>query len=92
MASLLQKIISMARKTGHRCIIVDSVSEEAFVLMDFVSYERMLGNGSLSLTTPLAADKIEPEIAPPPAAENHPQKLSEERLLEDERFYLEPID
>src|SRR3989338_6466648 len=42
MTPLLKKIMAMARKTGDRCIIVDSSGEDAFVLMELASYEALL--------------------------------------------------
>lgn len=42
MSNMWQKIVSMVRKTGDRCIVFDSQTEEAFVVMDFGSYERII--------------------------------------------------
>lgn len=42
MSNMWQKIVSMVRKTGDRCLVFDSQTEDAYVVMDFGSYERIL--------------------------------------------------
>lgn len=101
MASILQKILQMVRKTGDRVIVLEASGEEAFVLMDLASYEKLQGCSPTRLTAPQTKDKIEPDIAAPARREEdeliHLGKTSfagtsEERLMEDERFHLEPIE
>ena len=101
MLTFLQKIISIVRKTGDRCILIDPASEEAFVLMDLRSYEAIIGTEHGRLTAVKQSDTIVPNTRssderPTPAFEPPVDDLfpegSEGNLMEDERFYLEPID
>lgn len=101
MSLLFKKIMAMVRKTGDRCIIFDPSSDEAFVLMDFGSYEAFLAGTTKRLTGYRAGDIMEP-VNPDPTSHHNPllalspdevfAEPSEEKILEDERFYLEPID
>lgn len=103
MTPLFKKILGIVRKTGDRCIVLDPGSEDAFVVMDLGSYETLLGKTEARLTDFFKRDIIEPDIA---VTGNKPQDDSsfagldmdnfpepnEQKIMEDERFYLEPID
>lgn len=108
MTPLIKKIMAMARKTGDRCIIVDSSGEDAFVLMDLASYERLAEVAPPSkrddlprLTAFPNAYNIKPVVSKEPDdipleafvdESNSLAELSEEKIRQEERFHLEPLE
>ncbi len=106
MTPLLKKIMSLARKTGDRCILIDETGDQAFVLLDLEDYEKLVSEPlarleKQSLTAQISQDKIKPEIAktnPEPLLGNLPEdrdffsETSEKEMLGPGRFYLEPLE
>lgn len=45
LSPVLQHVLALIRRTGDRCIVVDSAKDEAFVLMSLSGYEQMV-NGT----------------------------------------------
>lgn len=87
MSDKWQKIISIVRKTGDRCIIFDPQSEEAFVVMELGEYgathlppraePAIQGGRSTNLTQKSAPDNIEPNSIPLPEEPGGDQSLDD---------------
>jgi PHD/YefM family antitoxin component YafN of YafNO toxin-antitoxin module len=61
----LDKIIALVKKTGDRCIVLDTDGEPAFVLTSFDDYERLMTGGGdpRHLTEDELLEKINRDIA-----------------------------
>jgi len=101
MDSQMTKIIKIARKMGGRVIVTDPEGNEPFVLMDLASYEEIMNNENKNLTGNPEGVIIKPEITQNFAGipledqafnSDSFAEISEEDVIEDERFYLEPIE
>lgn len=66
MESWLKKILNFARETGDRCIIIDPVEQESFVIMTLEQYTKL-------------RQAFQPGLALPQS--NQLQDLTEEQLL-----------
>ena len=56
MTNSIEKIIDLIKKTGDKCIVLDSNGEPAFVAMRFTEYENLIEN------TPSISDLSEEQL------------------------------
>ena len=65
MAAGFKKVIDLVKKTGDRCIILDSDGEPAFVVIGLADYEKLLAgsNPINGLTEQEFLEKINRDIA-----------------------------
>lgn len=61
----LDRVITLVKKTGDRCIVLDNDGEPAFVLTSFDDYERLMTGGGdpRHLTEDELLEKINRDIA-----------------------------
>lgn len=63
----LKQLLNLIRRTGDRCVVADSESEEIFTLMTLSDYEKLLNNESgrdiAKLSEDEMMDKINRDIA-----------------------------
>lgn len=62
----LNRVLSLMRRTGDRCLILDSESEEVFAFLTLSDYERMLSGGHsglVEMNEKEMMDKVNRDIA-----------------------------
>lgn len=102
LSPVLQHVLELIRRTGDRCVIVDSAKDEAFVLMSLAGYEQILGASNAGKELVVQAEesieeKANREIAQwrQEEAVDTPAVVSAEKQPEtgeEDRFYIEPVE
>lgn len=99
-----EKILKAIKKTGDRCLVIDQSAEKVFVIIDFSDYEQLIGSrGEIKgLTEGQLLDKINQDIAlwqssQVNTTENWSEEIKskreiKEKNIEDERYYVEPVE
>jgi hypothetical protein len=101
-----KQVLSLVKKTGDRCIILDEASEDVFVVMGLHEYEKFVfgENTVCDLTEEELLDKINQDIAIWQANHEQEQEVnihknsefkeadSVDNSQEDDRYYIEPIE
>lgn len=98
-----EKVLSLIKKTGDRCIIFDETREELFVVMELGQYENLIFKKSdvRDLTEDELLDKINRDIAIWQTNKDDDrdcdffEKLEEKEDVlaeDDERYYLETVE
>ncbi len=98
-----KQVLSLVKKTGDRCIVLDERSEGAYVVMGLDSYEKLVSQESpvSNLTEAELLDKINRDIALWQSTQDIDSELQEDCLdgevlsgdsSEDDRYYIEPVE
>ena len=98
-----KKIFALIKRTGERCLVVDPDSDEIFVVSDLQNYERLLDEKMeiTDVTEEELLDKINRDIAAWQSTKDLeflPQKnmtkseLLREAEVDDDRYYIEPVE
>jgi hypothetical protein len=89
-----QRISSIVRKTGDRCIIFDAQTDEALVVMDLDQYEALLGEdldtAKPATPSPLTQKTNEANIEP--ISVPLPPEPEEELIAEEPASFAEPSE
>ncbi len=89
----LEKALKIAKNQKTVVIVVEKETDDGFVIIPLDDYEHLIGESSPSLTGETARDTINREISlsgdpvlPSPLGEG------EEVPVEEDRYYMEPLD
>lgn len=103
MSAIFDRVLNLIKKTGDRVIIVEEKTENAYVVMNFDAYEKIVKSPATpnltELRVPDKIDKINQDIAlwseeakqaegTPPAA----LPVEEGSAEEENQFYFEPVE
>lgn len=93
MSPQLKHVLQLIERTGDRVVVFDASSDEAFVVMSLKGYEKLVDT---SVKVPLTASEkngnLQPVTEPwEPVTALEPPHVPETRL-EEERFYIEPVE
>ncbi len=104
----LLRLIRLAKKTGDTLIVTDPEGDGAVAIMDIDRYEALLSDGLGDFMEEDLPDDIfeagEPTLEVfdektedsatemPESVENSPISETEDDFVDEERFYLEPIE
>lgn len=99
------KVLNLAKSTGEHCVIFDSNSDEAFVLMKLEEYENLAKKTDRrqGLTEDELLDRINQDIElwqaenqlnldENVAREEKPHRIKVEDADEEDRYYVEPVE
>lgn len=56
LSPVMQHVLGLIKRTGDRCIVVDSAKDEAFVLMSLSGYEEMVNGNHGEMDVPVTTE------------------------------------
>lgn len=90
MQSAFTQILDLLKKTGDKCLVLDTEGNPQYVMMSFKEYQKLIGD---TLTGNDLFDKIDSDLASDFKERRDPTHYFENPdYLEQDRFYIEPVE